>query len=151
MFTELTTNVLLLYLLFNISYTAFAMPFGILSDKIGRVKVLTLGYLLAAIMFLGFALVNSLPFFVLLFLLYGIVQAINETVQRTFVADLSPEELRGSAFGIYHTVVGLAALPSSLVAGFLWYYVSASTAFIFSSILIFVAFFLFCLLLRKKR
>ncbi|MDI6855876.1 MAG: MFS transporter [Candidatus Thermoplasmatota archaeon] len=148
MFTESITCILLLYLLFNILYTLLAVPSGVLSDKIGRPKVLTLGYGITSLMFLGFAFTNSLNICLLLFLLYGLARAINETVQRTFVADLSSKELRGSAFGIYHIIVGLAALPSSLIAGALWCYVSASAAFIFSSLLTFSALLLF-MIMRK--
>ncbi|MEW6069910.1 MAG: MFS transporter [Candidatus Thermoplasmatota archaeon] len=150
MFTDIVIYALLLYALFNILYTVLAMPMGVLSDKVGRPKVLTLGYGITTLMFLGFAFTDSFIFCIPLFLLYGLAQAVNETVQRTFVADLSPEELRGSAFGIYHTIVGITALPSYLIAGALWCYVNASAAFIFSAILIFLAFLLFSFLMREK-
>jgi len=52
--------------------------------------------------------------------LYGIVYAIVDANQRAYVADLSPQELRATALGTFHTAVGLAAFPSSLIAGALW-------------------------------
>lgn len=141
--------ILLLYILFNIVYTALAMPFGILSDKIGRRKTIILGYCTAAVMFLGFALANSLPACIVLFAVYGISQAINETAQRAFVSDLTEEKERGTGFGVYHTIVGLAALPSSLIAGFLWQYISSTAAFLFGFGMCFAAVILFAPLGRK--
>ena len=66
----------LLYVLFNVFYAAFAIPFGMLSDKIGREKVIVLGYALFSITTLGFAFFDSMFAFVILFALYGIVFAI---------------------------------------------------------------------------
>ncbi len=111
---------ILLYVLFNIFYAMFAIPFGALSDRIGRKKVLVLGYLLFSLTSMGFAIFNSFATFILLFALYGMVYAIVDGNQRAFVSDLSSYELRATALGTFHTAVGLAALPASLIAGFLW-------------------------------
>ena len=111
---------ILLYVLFNIFYAVFAIPFGTLSDKIGREKVIVFGYLLFSLTSLGFAFANSLTAFVILFALYGMVYAIVDGNQRAFVSDLSSGELRATAIGAFHTITGLATLPASLIAGFLW-------------------------------
>lgn len=111
---------ILLYILFNVFYALFAVPFGILSDRIGRKRVLLIGYLLFSLTSLGFVFYNSILAFIGLFALYGIVYAIIDGNQRAFVSDLSTENLRATALGTFHTVIGLMALPSSLIAGFLW-------------------------------
>ena len=111
---------ILLYVLFNIFYAGFAIPFGKLSDKMGRRKVIAFGYLLFSLTCLGFAFFNSLTAFIILFALYGIVYAIVDGNQRAYVSDLSSEELRATALGTFHTVTGLIALPASTMAGFLW-------------------------------
>jgi len=111
---------ILLYILFNTFYAVFAVPFGRLSDKIGRKKVIVFGYLLFSLTSLGFAFFNSLTAFIILFALYGIVYAIVDGNQRAYVSDLVSEELRATALGTFHTTIGLAALPASLIAGFLW-------------------------------
>ncbi len=137
----------LLYVLFNVFYAAFAIPFGMLSDKIGREKVIVLGYALFSITTLGFAFFDSMFAFVILFALYGIVFAIIDGNQRAFVSDLATKELRATALGTYHTTVGLLTLPSSLIAGFLWQ-ISPTATFIFGSIVSLVSVVLFAIFIR---
>ncbi|RKZ33960.1 MFS transporter [bacterium] len=126
---------IILYILFNIFYAAFAVPFGRLSDRIGRRKVIIFGYFLFSLTTLGFALFDSLLAFVLLFALYGIVYAIIDGNQRAYVSDLSPKDVRATALGFYHTVVGIAALPASLIAGILWQSVSPAMTFVYGCVL----------------
>ena len=137
----------LLYVLFNVFYAAFAIPFGVLSDKIGREKVIVLGYALFSITTLGFAFFDSMFAFVILFALYGIVFAIIDGNQRAFVSDLATKELRATALGTYHTTVGLLTLPSSLIAGFLWQ-ISPTATFVFGSIVSLVSVMLFAIFIR---
>lgn len=137
----------LLYVLFNVFYAAFAIPFGVLSDKIGREKVIVLGYALFSITTLGFAFFDSMFAFVILFALYGIVFAIIDGNQRAFVSDLATKELRATALGTYHTTVGLLTLPSSLIAGFLWQ-ISPTATFVFGSIVSLVSVVLFAIFIR---
>lgn len=134
---------ILLYILFNVFYALFAIPFGNLSDRIGRQKVLVLGYLLFSLTSLGFAFFNSLIAFIILFALYGIVYAIIDGNQRAFVSDLSSGQLRATALGTFHTIIGLAALPASLMAGFLWQNIAPSASFIYGSVLSIVSVVLF--------
>ncbi len=125
---------ILLYVLFNVFYALLAVPFGKLSDRIGRKKVLVSGYLLFSLTSFGFAFFNSLTAFIILFALYGMVYAIIDGNQRAFVSDLSSGELRATALGVFHTVIGLVALPASLIAGFLWQNISSGATFIYGSI-----------------
>jgi MFS family permease len=123
---------ILLYVLFNIFYAVFSIPFGSLSDKIGSKKVVAFGYLLFSLTSLGFVFANSLIVFVILFVLYGMVYALVDGNQRAFVSDLSSGELRATALGMFHAITGLAALPASLIAGFLWQ-ISPSITFIYGA------------------
>ena len=149
-----------LYTLFNIFYAIFAIPFGKLSDKIGRFKVISAGFSLYALTCFCFALAVSLTdaksvtmplallIFSALFASYGIVRAILEGNQRAFVADLAPEEAKATALGAFHTSVGLASLPASVLAGFLWNF-SPSHTFTYGGILSSLALVLF-LTMRGK-
>lgn len=133
---------ILLYILFNIFYAVFAIPFGTLSDKIGRKKVIVFGYLLFSLTSLGFAFFNSLISFIVLFALYGIVYAIIDGNQRAYVSDLSSEELRATALGTFHTTIGLITLPASLIAGFLWQ-INPNITFIYGTVVSIVSVVLF--------
>ncbi|GAI15865.1 unnamed protein product, partial [marine sediment metagenome] len=98
-----------------------------------------LGWFIYALVYLGFAMASSLWQVWLLFACYGIYYGIVEGVARAFVADLVPEEKRGTAYGLYHGVVGLTLLPASLIAGWLWQVVSPAAPFYFGAGLAFIA------------
>ncbi len=137
---------ILLYILFGVFYAGLAVPLGALADRIGREKVLILGYLLFSLTSLGFAFLTSLPAFIVLFAVYGIAYAAVDGNQRAFVSDLSARQLKATALGTFHTTIGLMALPASLIAGFLWQNVAPSATFIYGSALGFVSVFLFIVL-----
>lgn len=111
---------ILLYVLYNIFYAGFAVPFGALSDKIGREKVLMFGYGLFGLVSLGFSLFNSTIAYIFLFSLYGLVYAAVYGNQRAFVSDLSGKEIRGTALGTFQAVISLSALLGGVIAGILW-------------------------------
>ena len=110
---------LAMYLLFSICYAAFAIPSGNLSDKIGRKKVLFIGYFLFLVLTLGFIYTSNLIFFGILFGLYGIVYALTKPNQDAFVSDLSGE-MKGTAFGFYYFLTGIITIPAGIIAGALW-------------------------------
>lgn len=124
---------LLLYALFNLVYAALAMPVGIWSDRVGRRKVLALGYALFALTALGFALVTSLAGLIALFALYGLVYALVDGSERAYVSDLSSVSLRGSSLGLYYGAIGVAAIISSILAGALWAWWGAEATFLFGA------------------
>ncbi len=111
---------LILYAIFNLVYALFSIPAGIASDKFGRETVLSLGYILFGVSLFIVIFSNSIPPLVIVFLLYGLSMAIVNGIQRAFVADLSEETFRGSAFGLFHAVTGFAILLGNVFAGFLW-------------------------------
>jgi len=131
--------VVLMLVVFNIAYTVTALPAGALSDRLGRRRVITLGWLIYALVYLGFALASELWQVWLLFAGYGVYYGVVEGAARAFVADLVPEEKRGTAYGLYHGVVGLALLPASLIAGWLWQAYSPAAPFYFGAGLAFIA------------
>ncbi|MGV8127242.1 MAG: MFS transporter [Methanothrix sp.] len=130
---EAVASAILLYALFNLTYALLALPAGIWSDRIGRKKILALGYGLFALTALGFATVSSQTGLVMLFALYGLVYALVDGSERAFVSDLSPLGLRGSALGLYSGALGLAAIASSLLAGAIWELWGQQATFIFGA------------------
>ncbi|MGD0551700.1 MAG: MFS transporter [Sedimentisphaerales bacterium] len=115
-----TTAPILLYVLFNIFYSALSIPLGTFSDRIGRQKILIFGFGTFAVVSFGFAFCNSLVFYIILFALYGVVFAAVDGTERALVSDLAGPDYKATALGTYSTITGLAALPAGIVAGFLW-------------------------------
>jgi MFS family permease len=126
-------HIVLMLILFNTTYAAVALPAGRLSDRLGRRRVISIGWVVYALIYLGFALVAEARLVWLLFAGYGIYYGIAEGVARAFVADLVPAEKRGTAYGLYHGVVGLTLLPASLIAGWLWQAFSPEAPFFFGA------------------
>jgi len=144
---------MLFYILFNVFYASFAIPFGKLSDRIGKPKVLITGYLLFSLTCFGFAFLNSLVSLIFLFALYGLSYSIVNSNQRAFVSDLtraktSEHDGLGTGLGTFHTMNGLMALPSSIIAGFLWN-ISSSTTFMYGGIMSIIAVSSFAILWKK--
>jgi MFS family permease len=126
-------QVVLMLVLFNLTYAITSTPMGVLSDKIGRKLVITIGWLIYGLVYLGFALSNNIWQIWVLFAVYGIYYGICEGAARAFVADMVPVERRGTAYGLYNGVVGLMALPASLIAGVLWGNIAPAAAFYFGA------------------
>lgn len=109
-----------LYLVFTAVAAVFSLPFGRLSDRVGRKPVLALSYILWGMVILCFVFFRSHSAVFLAFVLYGLHKAAIEPVQKTFVAELAPPEYRASSIGGFQMVTGFCALPASLAAGLLW-------------------------------
>jgi len=114
------TLIPLLWLAFNLSYFLWSYPAGILSDRIGRRKTIFLGFLIFSACYTAFALNHSSVLIWLIFIIYGLYYGFTEGNLRAYVADLTSSDIRATAFGIYHTVVGITLLPANLLMGFLW-------------------------------
>lgn len=106
--------------LFNFIYAMSAVPFGSLSDRIGRVPTMLIGWFTYALVYLGFAVASHASLVWLFYGAYGIYYATSEGVARAFLSDIVEYEHRGRAFGIYSAAIGVATLPASFFAGFLW-------------------------------
>jgi MFS family permease len=113
-------GVLGMMLAFNLVYAAVATPAGSASDRIGRKRILLAGWLIYALVYLGFARMSAPWQAWLWMMLYGLYYALTEGVGKAVVADLVPPEQRGLAYGLLAAVVGIMALPASLMAGILW-------------------------------
>ena len=114
-------GILILLAGFNLVYTVLSGPAGALSDRIDRRKVMIGGWLLYALVYLGFAWADQTWQFALLYVFYGAYYALTAGVAKAFVADLTPSpERRGAAYGAFNGVIGLTLLPASIIAGVLW-------------------------------
>ena len=134
-----TISVVLLYFIYNMTASILSMPFGKLSDRIGRKKMLVPGYLVFSLCYLGFAFAINQWMMVVVFMIYGAYTAMIAGVERAFVAEISPPELKGTMLGMHSTVVGIALLPASIIAGFLWDAFGAAVPFVFGAALSLIA------------
>lgn len=126
-------------LLFNVVYTALSWPAGKLSDRVPRRRLIVAGYLIYAAVYAGFALLHTPQMVWFLFAVYGSYYALTEGVIKAWVADLVPSASRASVFGVLNWVVGVAAFPASLLAGWIWQHYSPAAPFALSSLLAFLA------------
>ncbi|MFM2215762.1 MAG: hypothetical protein RL240_80 [Planctomycetota bacterium] len=122
--------VVLAYAIYNIVYAALSYPIGLLSDRIGRWKLIAAGWLIYALVYAGFALLtpaNHHAVWVLL-AIYGIYIALTDGVGKALVADVAPKSHRGTAMGIYYALTGIASLASSILTGWIWHSAGAASA-----------------------
>jgi MFS family permease len=138
-------HLMMALIIFNVVYTIVSTPAGLRSDKVGRGRVLAIGWLIYGLVYLGFAMAAASWQIYILYALYGLYYAMVEGTARAYVADLSSPEHRGTAYGIFNTAVGIMVLPASLIAGVLWQGVGswpgwgASAPFFFGSAMAIVA------------
>jgi MFS family permease len=119
--------------LFNFIYAMFAVPFGSLSDRIGRIPTMLIGWAAYALVYLGFALAAHAYLIWFLYAFYGIYYATSQGVAKALLADMVGSGHRGRAFGIYGTTIGLATLPASFFAGYLWDHIGPQAPFFFGA------------------
>jgi MFS family permease len=116
----------LIWAFFHIIKVVFSTPLGALSDRIGRKKVINIGWAIYAFVYISFAFLTFLPpdlqiaATFLLFAIYALFYAFSEGAEKAFVADLVKDEQRGTAYGMFNFAIGLGALPASIIFGFLY-------------------------------
>lgn len=127
------------YMIFNTVSVLLAIPIGKLSDRIGREKLIILGFIVYAIVYYFFGRFNSINVFIFLFMLYGFYSALTDGSQKAMISDIVSKDLKGTGFGIYHAVLGITLLPASLIAGLLYDKVNSNAPFYFGSIMALIA------------
>jgi MFS family permease len=140
----------LVYAVVNVAHAAVAIPAGVLSDRIGKEKVMVLGYgvFVSAALLLMFPATGFAAFLVAA--VYGVYLGIVETVQRALIPDYVGEKLKGTAYGLYYLVVGSAFFVSNAVVGILWEYFGSSIASTYSIVLSAVAILAMLLFVKRK-
>ena len=142
------------YMIFNTVSVLLAIPIGKLSDRIGREKLIILGFLIYAIVYYFFGRFNNINVFIFLFMLYGFYSALTDGSQKAMISDIVSKDLKGTGFGIYHAVLGITLLPASLIAGLLYDKVNSNAPFYFGSVMALIATLLmiiFTVLDKRKR
>ena len=129
----------LLWMGLNLLRSACSVYGGWLADRYGRQRVLRWGWLCYTLVYAGFGYATAVWQVAALFGLYAVFYALTEGAERALVADFAPPDQRGQAYGLFHFVVGVAALPASVLFGWLWQRYGAPVAFLTSAGLALVA------------
>lgn len=135
------TDLLGMLIAFNLVYALIAGPAGALSDRLGRKRLILVGWAIYALIYFGFSVASEAWHIWALYIAYGVYYGVFDGTAKALVADLVPQTQRGTAYGIYNAVIGLVALPASLIAGILWQGVGswmgfgASAPFLFGALL----------------
>ncbi len=130
-----SSQVILLYLIFNLTASVLSIPAGKLSDKFGRSRILVPGYLIYGLVYLGFAGITSQPGIIFLFIAYGVYTAFISGAERAFIAESAPANLKGTILGLYGMLQGIGLLFSSILAGLMWDHINSNAPFWFGGIL----------------
>jgi len=123
----------LLWMTLHLSKVVSSLIGGDLSDRLGRKTMIITGWLIYALVYAGFAFVDSAWQTWALFIIYGAYFGLTEGVEKAFVADMVPENKRGTAYGLYNLAFGITVFPASLLFGLAWTNLGASTAFLASA------------------
>lgn len=119
--------VVLAYALYNVTYALLSYPAGIVSDRLGRWRVMALGWAIYAVAYLGFAYTNAVGIWFIL-PLYGVYMALTDGVSKALVVDHARRERRGTALGVYYMLIGLASVVANLFVGLVWHHYGATPA-----------------------
>ncbi|MFH2072935.1 MAG: MFS transporter [Actinomycetota bacterium] len=131
--------VAVLWSLFHVVKMGANLVGGRLSDRVGRKGLILAGWTIYALVYLGMAVTSDVALLIGLLLVYGTYFGLTEPVERAWVADLAPADLRGSAFGYYNAAIGIGALPANLAFGGIWAAFGPGPAFLTGAALAAVA------------
>jgi MFS family permease len=125
--------VMVLYAFFNLIVVLTSFPAGVLSDRLGRKRILVAGFALFAVVYAGFGLASNIAAIWIFYGLYGLHMGMTEGVSRAFAVDLVSPDHRGTALGLHSLATGATTLAASSVAGLLWNCAGAPAAFYYGA------------------
>jgi MFS family permease len=133
----------------NVVYSLSAWPVGALSDGIGRYRLIVAGFAMLILADIALALGNNVSTVMIGVALWGLHMGLTQGLLAALVADTAPPELRGTAFGIFNLVSGVALLAASIVAGALWDLVGPTGTFVAGALITAIGLIAFPLARRK--
>lgn len=129
------TQVIGLYIFYNLFYALFAYPLGIWADKIGLKKMYLFGLGLFAIVYIGMSMTSDLYIILILFLLYGMYSAATEGISKAWISNITDKKDTATAIGTYSGFQSICMLLASSLAGILWYQFGANVTFLLTGII----------------
>lgn len=132
-------ELLLLWSALNLAKAITSTQGGQLADHFGRGALILIGWSALAVSFLALGQVTSSTGLWTVGICYGLLMGMSEGAERALISDYASPDERGTAFGWYHLVSGIAAIPAGLLFGVIWHVFSAAAAFVFASVLALLA------------
>ncbi len=129
------SNVITVYIFYNLVYAVFSFPIGILADRIGLKKIFVIGLIIFALVYGGVAFVSQSYQFYILFFLYGLYAAATEGISKAWITNISSKEDTATAIGTYSAFQSICTMLASSLAGFIWFQFGAGVTFILSAII----------------
>ena len=127
-------GVILVYVLYNLTYAAGSLPLGGLSDRVGQFPVVAGGFLVFAAVYAGLAAAKGMALVAVLFAAYGLYIAATEGTTKALISRTAPDAERASAMGFFDTAIGVASFAASAVGGALWVAVGPWATFAFGAV-----------------
>jgi MFS family permease len=145
------TQVIGLYIFYNLIYALSSFPIGILADKIGLRKIFIFGLSIFMFVYLGMGITKNLFILYFLFFLYGIYAAATEGISKAWISNITDKKDTATAIGTYAGFQSICTMLASSFAGFIWYKYGSSVTFIITSVVTFfvVLYFMFFVKLKK--
>jgi len=125
----------IIFVVMNAAYAIVAVPVGHLADKVGFFMLIVYGFLILVLSDIILALTNGLGWMFVGIIFWGIHLGMTQGLLLAMIAKLSPSKLRGTSFGLFHAITGIALLIASLLAGYLWQYHDSNYIFFLSAII----------------
>lgn len=123
----------LVYLVTNTFSVIASVPVGSLADRVGKEKILIVGFVIYALVYFGFGRSTETSVIISLFALYGLYSAATDGIQKAFVSDIVDKNKKGTGLGIYNALLGITLLPASIIAGVLYDKVNSRIPFYFGA------------------
>jgi len=142
----------IVYAIINVAHTIIGIPAGVFADRLGKEKMLLIGYSIFAVstILMAFSTNNFLYAFVLA-AVFGLYLGVSETVQRAVIPKYVSSELRGTAYGLYNLVSGVCFFVSNITFGFLWDVYGVNLAALYSLCLSIIAITGMAIFIKKCR
>lgn len=144
------TNVIGIYIFYNLVYALCSFPIGILADKIGLKKMFIFGISLFAIVYFGMALSKNSYEIALLFFIYGVYAAATEGVSKAWISNISDKKDTATAIGTYSGFQSICTLIASSLAGLIWYQFGANATFMITGIMTLLVIIYFSFFIKDK-
>lgn len=131
------TNIITIYIFYNLVYAIFAFPLGILADKIGLKKIFIAGLFVFVFVYAGMAYATLPIHFYGLFFLYGLYAAATEGISKAWISNISAKENTATAIGTYSAFQSICTMLASSLAGYIWYKFGSEATFLLSAVMVF--------------